>query len=325
MRSLLLLSVALPAIAFAQGALTPAAPPAPSMRSLGQLEARLPLQAGSSGITVTDGRIQIGAAGSYYLTGNLTVATGTAIAVKVSDVTVDLGGFTLSSTASPAAGYGVEIALGAANVTIRNGHIRSGETVSNNVFTAGPGFTSGIYGLSLSTTTVEDVSVVGVPHYGILLNPGTQTNAVRRCFVDTCAGPGITATRATDCTASQCDSGFVVLIAANCSTKSVTGSGIAATTVSDCDAFSVGGAAISAVVVRNSTALSSATSGSSIAAGCVSHCYSYGSTIPAIYVTGTASFCHATGGASGGGISGRFAFGCTSTGPLSTTYSAFCH
>ena len=323
MRSLLLL-LALPGAALAQGTLGPSAAPAPSMRTLDQIEARIPLQAGSPGVSVTEGRIQITATGSYYLTGNVTVASGTALSIGASDVTVDLNGFTLSSTAT-ASGYGIFITLGKTNVTIRNGHIRSGETISGGVFAAGPGFTSGIYGLGLSTTTVEDVSVVGVPYYGILLNAQTETNAVRRCFVDTCAGTGITATRATDCTASQCGSGFLVIIAARCSANSLSGTAINATCAADCDAFSAYTTSIAATVVRNSNVLSNATTGASLTATCASNCTSYVSAIPGFTITGAASFCRATGQSSGNGMTGRFAFGCTSDRPIATTYSTFCH
>ena len=44
-----------------------------------------------------------------YLTGNITVAAGDVITIATSGVKLDLMGFTISSTASPAAGSGIVI------------------------------------------------------------------------------------------------------------------------------------------------------------------------------------------------------------------------
>src|SRR3974390_2750650 len=83
---------------FAQGSLTPPGAPAPTMKSLDQIEARTPIS--SAPITIIN-------PGSYYLTTNLTVATGNAISIATNDVTLDLSGWTISSTAASATGYGI--------------------------------------------------------------------------------------------------------------------------------------------------------------------------------------------------------------------------
>ena len=74
--------------AAAQGSLTPpGGAPAPTMKTLDQVEARTPID--SIPFTITEG-------GSYYLTANLTgVPLADGITVNASDVTIDLNGYTL--------------------------------------------------------------------------------------------------------------------------------------------------------------------------------------------------------------------------------------
>src|SRR6478752_6422281 len=77
---------------FAQGVLAPTAAPGPLMKSLDQIEPRTPI----SSLPYT-----IATSGSYYFTKNLefTDTGGNAITIYANDVTLDLGGFTLSSIA----------------------------------------------------------------------------------------------------------------------------------------------------------------------------------------------------------------------------------
>src|ERR1017187_8409666 len=99
---------------FAQGSLTPPGAPTPTMKSLDQIEARTPI----SSVPYT-----ISAPGSYYLTGNLAVSSGTAITITASQVTLDLNGFTLSSTEATPTGTGILLEVGGnSDITIRNGH-----------------------------------------------------------------------------------------------------------------------------------------------------------------------------------------------------------
>jgi parallel beta-helix repeat protein len=94
----------------AQGPLTPPGAPAPTMKTLDQLEPRTPIS--SLPFTITT-------AGSYYLTGNLT-SIGSGLTIQADHVTVDLMGFTLTG----GSGSGVFISGVRHNIVIRNGVLR---------------------------------------------------------------------------------------------------------------------------------------------------------------------------------------------------------
>src|SRR5580698_3191839 len=148
--------------AFAQGSLTPPGAPSPTMKTLAQIEPRVPI----SSVPYT-----IGAPGSYYVTTNLSTAGSNAITIASSDVTLDLNGFTISSTASSAANGGSAILLGGgiSDITIKHGHIQSGVTTNSSGVFSGPGFTDGVYfaGNGPMNVRVADVSVTGCLNDGI--------------------------------------------------------------------------------------------------------------------------------------------------------------
>jgi parallel beta-helix repeat protein len=98
---------------FAQGSLTPPGAPAPSMKTLGQIEPRT---------AIDKLPFKVSASGAYYLTGNLSVPAGTnGISIEADHVTIDLSGFTLKGDPSSLQGI---IAAGArTDITVRNGAI----------------------------------------------------------------------------------------------------------------------------------------------------------------------------------------------------------
>ena len=99
--------------AFGQGALTPPGAPAPTMKTLTQVEPRTPI----SSVPVT-----ISSPGSYYLTTNLTGASSAhGITISSGNVTLDLNGFVLQGVSGSL--DGVRVSGTYTNITVRNGTI----------------------------------------------------------------------------------------------------------------------------------------------------------------------------------------------------------
>jgi hypothetical protein len=103
--------------AFAQGDLNPPGAPAPTFKTLQQVEPRLAISVIPTNLTVS---------GSYYLTDNLTqTADGVAgITISADDITIDLNGFALIGTNGTADGitHGGGIRK---NICIKNGTVRN--------------------------------------------------------------------------------------------------------------------------------------------------------------------------------------------------------
>lgn len=269
----------------AQGSLTPPGAPAPTMKSLDQVEAR-------TAITNTSSIVTISQPGSYYLTHSLAITNGDGIDITTNNVTLDLNGFTISSTALPASGNGIYLTapLGSSDVTILNGHIQGGVTNNAGIF-SGLGFAcaitwnfSYVYPMNVSVSHIS-VSGCGAGTFGggIQLPGANQGSAgyatvVDSCSVRTVGGEGIQADIVTRCDTHECLS-----------------HGINGGTVSESRGETVSNngliAGIKAITAINCNGYSSS-SGLGVYAVTANNCYGYSAGSIGLDVSGTATSCY---------------------------------
>ncbi len=291
MRLLSTLLLALPALAAAQGSLTPPpGAPAPTMKTLDQVEPRIPIVAGAHGITATaNGGFTITESGSYYLTGNLEVSSGDAISIKSSNVTLDLGGFTIQSASATEGGFALQIYSN--YVTVRNGTIR-GQTYDNNGTFSGSGFSGGIVTSGSQGVIVEQVIVSHVAYIGISTN-GT----IRACTADTCR-VGFQAAEVIDSSASTCRvAGIIATRAVGCRTQAMYQAGIEADSATNCSHSNALGSAYPGIKARTAigcTSICTAATGTGacgIQATTATNCYGESTSAPGIACTVSATDC----------------------------------
>ncbi len=280
----------------AQGSLTPPGAPAPTMKTLGQVEPRTPISSAPYTITTP---------GSYYLTTNLTVSTGNGITINIDGVTLDLNGFTISSTAPIATGFGIS-ALNRRNITVANGFIKGGVTNNGSGTYSGIGFSYGIYGASSTNVLVDKVSVSGCRDYGIYLFLGSST-MVESCMVQTVGSFGIYASSVKGSWAADCGSHAIYGFQ-----------------VSDSYGQSSGGAGVYATATALNCYGYSSGSGNGVNAKIAQNCHGHSSSGYGVYATATASGCYGFS-PSGTGLHAFIANVCvgeTATGTaLSTTHN----
>ncbi|MBN1268691.1 MAG: right-handed parallel beta-helix repeat-containing protein [Kiritimatiellae bacterium] len=189
----------------AQGPLDPPGAPAAMMRTLEQVEPRVP---------ITNLPYSILGPGSYYLTGNLTGASGfSGIDVNSEDVTIDLCGFSLDGVPGSISGI---YNAGNRNFAVRNGTVRgwgqngidfsaavnceiqnvralvngaTGVAVGKGSRISGCEASQNVTGLSAGDGSVVENSVARQNTTGISAQSGCRVSG---CAASENAGPGIT-------------------------------------------------------------------------------------------------------------------------------------
>jgi hypothetical protein len=287
-----------------QGSLTPPGAPGPTMLTLSQIEPRTP---------ISSAPFMIAQPGSYYLTTNLTVNSGNAITIATSGVTLDLNGFTISSTAGSAAGYGILLVNGPQNLTIANGHIQGGVTNNGSGVYSGGGFAFGIEytGANPANVLVSRVSVSGCLDDGIFPGYGAST-VVESCTVQTVGSYGIVASTVKASTARDCGVdgifgdalsdcqgqasvyGIYAAFAENCYGASSSGNGVyAANTAMNCSGTSgSNGYGLEAGTAEN--CYGSSSSGNGVSATTAENCYGSSSGGDGVNAANTALNCYGT-------------------------------
>jgi hypothetical protein len=301
----------------AQGPLMPPGLPAATMKSLDQIEARTAIPK-SPAVPVAGPHYTISQPGSYYLTGNVEVASGNGINITASNVTLDLNGFALiSKTVSPAAGYAINLAADLRSIEIKNGRITGGTVRTYtgpkpwNATFAGPGWIRGIQdvdaspatGVLLSYLTVEQCAANGIDldgssilqhitatsngDTGIFASYGSVTNAAATSN----GAYGISASNGSVANSTASSNGTYGISASNGSVTNATATsngtyGIYASygSVTNATAYGNGNVGIYAFSgsVTNSSAISNFKSGITVNAGVAAHCVANGnSTDPA--------------------------------------------
>jgi hypothetical protein len=243
-----------PSTLFAQGSLTPPGAPAPTMRTLTQIEPRTAIA--STPFTISQ-------PGSYYLSANLT-AVSNAIVINANGVTLDLNGFTISSSATNAVingGTAILINSGLSDLAIYNGHIRSGVTNNGAGIYFGPGFFNAIACLNLNARNVRvtGVSVFRVLRYGIVL--GLEGTTVESCTVQTVGDYGIIASYVKGCVATDCFNAAIYGVQVVDSRGEALHSGINAETAVNSHGGSINSIGVSAYTAQNCLGQSSSSLG----------------------------------------------------------------
>ena len=175
--------------AFAQGSLTPPGAPAPTMKTLDQLEPRTAINSTNTPGD-DDSLFKITQPGSYYLTGNITGVTGKhGIEIAASGVTLDLNGFDLVGVAGMGPFDGVSATVvGLTNIAVVKGSVRNW----------------GDEGVDLGTSSAVNCRLEGVLARG---NAGSGISAGLSSTVTNCLANGNSANGITvvaTCTVSNC-------------------------------------------------------------------------------------------------------------------------
>jgi hypothetical protein len=173
LRIALILALAVAPVALA-GDLTPPGAPAPTMKTLDQVEPRMPI-----GPLTTPGDadsvFRINRPGSYYLTGEVFGRAGErGIEIAASDVSIDLMGYTVRGVAGSL--EGIRAVIGGANTRVVNGVIRDWDGLGVDLLNG--------FNLAVSDLMIESNGAGGVAL--------GQNGIATRCVVRNNDGDGLT-------------------------------------------------------------------------------------------------------------------------------------
>ena len=253
-----------PPILCAQGSLTPPGGPAPTMKSLDQIEPRT---------LVSFVPYNIVHPGSFYLTTNLTGVGGTnGITIAANNVTLDLNGFALNGVSGSI--DGIYVSGSHTNIVVRNGTLSGWGTngvdggLANNLSCERLTVSSCSYGIVAYNATVSGCAVQSCGSDGIYIVSST----VSGCTIQSCGNDGISAdlAKVSDCKVQSC----------------FTGINASYSTVSGCTVLSSGGdgLSVSYSTVSGCMAQSSGSDGIYANSSTVSGCYVKGSAFSGILV-----------------------------------------
>ena len=164
----------------AQGPLTPpSGAPAPTMKTLDQVEPRVDIATLPSSTGSVGSQHRIVESGSYYLSGDIFLEPGRTIALFVDapHVTIDLNGFSIIATGSESDDTtGIRLGVAAEHITIKNGGIAN--------------FDNGIERFVSSTSggILRDLQISGTQNHAINLD---DNYIVEHCIVRSSSGNGI--------------------------------------------------------------------------------------------------------------------------------------
>jgi hypothetical protein len=240
----------------------------PTMKTLDQVEPRTPISASTTpgDATFPPSVFKITQPGSYYVTGNFQVpADKVGIMITCDNVSIDLGGFTISSGlaavyASSSGGVGVLLS----DIRVRNGTVKAQTS----------------YGIGLPTTNCARIDAVTAVDCDSGITVG-EFSTLTDCLTQSC-GTGLQASRgssARNCTASDSDElGFYLgdgssasscLAIANGTYGFILGNGSSATACVAQQSGSVGIGVLQDCVVADCSVQNSGTDGITTGQGCV--------------------------------------------------------